>query len=102
MDNVSSLDVGGSHGEVAIALAQAFPSQKFVVQDINEPTILEADSRKPADVADRVCSMTHDFFTEQPIRGADVYLYRACLHNWSDQYAVRILRALIPALKVGV
>ncbi|KAJ3552567.1 hypothetical protein NPX13_g11081 [Xylaria arbuscula] len=45
--------------------------------------------------------MTHDFFIEQSIREADVYLYRACLHNWSDKYAVRILRALIPALKVG-
>ncbi|KAI0114031.1 S-adenosyl-L-methionine-dependent methyltransferase [Nemania sp. FL0031] len=100
-DGATVIDVGGSHGEAAIALARAFPSLKLVVQDIDEPTVLEADSRKPADVAERVRYMTHDFFTEQPIRHADVYLYRACLHNWSDKYAVRILRALIPALKVG-
>ncbi|KAI0875274.1 S-adenosyl-L-methionine-dependent methyltransferase [Hypoxylon argillaceum] len=100
-DGATVIDVGGSHGEAAIALARAFPSMNLVVQDIDKPTILEADSRKPADIADRVRYMTHDFFTEQPIREADVYLYRACFHNWSDKYAVRILRALIPALKVG-
>ncbi|KAI0970197.1 S-adenosyl-L-methionine-dependent methyltransferase [Xylaria arbuscula] len=100
-DGATVIDVGGSHGEAAIALARAFPSMNLVVQDIDKATILEADSRKPADITDRVRYMTHDFFAEQPIREADVYLYRACLHNWSDKYAVRILRALIPALKVG-
>lgn len=100
-DGATVVDVGSSHGEAAIALAHASPSLDFVVQDIDEPTILEADLRKPADVADRVRYMTHDFFTEQPVRRADVYLYRACLHNWSDKYTVLILRALIPALKVG-
>jgi hypothetical protein len=100
-DGATVIDVGGSHGEAAIALARAFPSLKLVVQDIDGPTILDADARKPADVADRVRYMTHDFFTEQPIHEADVYLYRACLHNWSDKYAVSILQALVPALKIG-
>ncbi|KAI0448092.1 S-adenosyl-L-methionine-dependent methyltransferase [Xylaria telfairii] len=95
------VDVGGSHGEAAIALARAFPTINLVVQDIDEPTILQADLRKPAEVASRVRYMAHDFFTEQPVREADVYLYRACLHNWSDKYAVKILQALVPALKVG-
>ncbi|KAI1278176.1 S-adenosyl-L-methionine-dependent methyltransferase [Xylaria sp. FL0933] len=94
-------NVGGSHGETAMALARAFPSMNLVVQDIDSPRLSKQDSRKPADAADRVHYMTHDFFTEQPIHDADVYLFRACLHNWSDKYAVRILQALIPALKVG-
>ncbi|KAI1360047.1 S-adenosyl-L-methionine-dependent methyltransferase [Xylaria arbuscula] len=100
-EGATVIDVGGSHGEAAIALARTYPSFKFIVQDIDARTIQEADSRKPADVADRVRYMTHDFFIEQSIRKADVYLYRACLPNWSDKYAVRILRALIPSLKVG-
>ena len=45
--------------------------------------------------------MEHDFFEEQPVKGADVYLLRWVLHDWSDSYAVRILRALIPALNKG-
>lgn len=95
------VDVGGSHGEAAIALARAYPSLNLVVRDIDAQTIRDADARKPADVAERVRYMTHDFFTEQPIHGADVYLYRACFHNWSNKYALRMLEALIPALKPG-
>ena len=45
--------------------------------------------------------MEHDFFTEQPIKSADVYLLRWILHDWSDAYALKILRALVPALKPG-
>ena len=45
--------------------------------------------------------MEHDFMTEQPVKGADVYLIRWVLHNWSDKYCLRILRNLIPALKNG-
>ncbi|KAI1303808.1 hypothetical protein F5Y03DRAFT_359153 [Xylaria venustula] len=58
-DGATVIDVGGSHGEAAIVLARAFPSTNLVVQDIDKPTILEADSRKPADIADRVRYMTH-------------------------------------------
>lgn len=53
------------------------------------------------DVADRVEYHVYDFFTEQPVRGADVYFFRSIFHNWSDEYCVRILRNLIPALKPG-
>lgn len=45
--------------------------------------------------------MAHEFFAEQPVQGADVYYFRCILHDWSDKYAIRILRSLIPALKVG-
>ncbi|KAI1390514.1 S-adenosyl-L-methionine-dependent methyltransferase [Hypoxylon trugodes] len=95
------VDVGGSHGEIAITLARAYPSLNLIVQDISEQTIREADARKPTDVGDRVRFMKHDFFNEQPVVGADVYLYRGCFHNWSDKYAVRMVQALIPALKPG-
>ncbi|KAL8868324.1 MAG: hypothetical protein Q9174_005065 [Haloplaca sp. 1 TL-2023] len=43
--------------------------------------------------------MEHDFFSTQPVVGADIYLLRWILHDWSDKYAAQILRALIPALK---
>ncbi|KZT10989.1 uncharacterized protein LAESUDRAFT_809834 [Laetiporus sulphureus 93-53] len=35
--------------------------------------------------------VTHDFFTEQPTRGADVYLLRHILHDWEDDVCVTIL-----------
>lgn len=70
------------------------------IQDLDENVIREAQARTPADIADRVRYMTHDFLTTQTVTG-DVYLLRAILHNWSDKYAGRILRNLIPALKPG-
>lgn len=41
--------------------------------------------------------MATDFLeTEQPVKDADVYFMRAVLHNWPDEYCVRILRNLLP------
>ncbi|TAQ85201.1 hypothetical protein B7494_g6477 [Chlorociboria aeruginascens] len=69
------VDLGGSHGPVCIELAQRFKNLRFVVQDL-EGTILSA-----------------------PALG--VYLFRWILHNQSTPYALKMLRALIPALRDG-
>ncbi len=45
--------------------------------------------------------MAHDYFTPQPVVGADVYLYRFVFHNLYDEKAIDVLRAAIPALKPG-
>jgi hypothetical protein len=45
--------------------------------------------------------MQHDYFTPQPVHGADVYFYRFVFHNLSDEKAVETLRAAVPALKKG-
>lgn len=72
----------------------AFPALSVVIQDLPE-VIAQAS---PSET--HISFMTHDFFTPQPVV-ADVYLFRWILHNWSDKYCVRILRALVPALKPG-
>ncbi|KAK7730360.1 hypothetical protein SLS53_009060 [Cytospora paraplurivora] len=92
--------VGGSQGFVSFAIARRFPLLSFVVQDL-EPVVASAQKEAPTDLADRVKFMTHDFLTEQPVRGADVYFFRWIFHNWSDKYCIKILRNLIPALKPG-
>lgn len=40
----------------------------------------------------------HDFFSPQPVSGADVYLLRFMCHDYSDKYAAKILQGLVPAL----
>jgi len=45
--------------------------------------------------------MVHDFFTPQPVKYADVYLYRWIFHNWSDAKCIEILQNAVPALKPG-
>ena len=100
IDDGTFVDVGGSYGTVSIPLAGKFPGMRFIVQDL--PTVVEKGrSQLPEGVKDRVTFMVHDFFEPQPVEEADIYFFRWVLHDWSDLYAVRILRALIPALKTG-
>jgi len=94
------VDVGGSYGSVSIALAQKFPSLRCIVQDQSEIVRIGRE-KLPPDMIDHVTFLEHDFFAEQPIKDADVYFLRWILHDWADKYAIKVLRALIPALKKG-
>jgi precorrin-6B methylase 2 len=89
------VDVGGSLGDVSIELAKRFPDIKCVVQDLPEVIV-----GAPKNI-DRVEFQSYDFFTEQPVKDADVYFFRMIFHNWGDKYCIKILRKLIPALKSG-
>ncbi len=100
LGNGTVVDVGGSHGHICFALARKYPRLSLIVQDL-APIIRVAKKGVPADVADRVSLMAYDFLQEQPVRGADVYLFRWIFHNWSDKYCLKILRNLAPALKPG-
>ena len=91
------VDVGGSHGTVAISIANRFPSVRCIVQDLPK-VVEEGRERLQPDLADRVTFMAHDFFTEQPVV-ADVYYFRSIFHNWADKYCIRILRNLVPSLR---
>jgi hypothetical protein len=46
----------------------------------------------------RVQLMTHDFFQENPVKGADVYLLRYIMHDWSDEYCIQILSQIGKAM----
>ncbi|KAI1371154.1 S-adenosyl-L-methionine-dependent methyltransferase [Hypoxylon crocopeplum] len=93
------VDVGGSQGSMAVALAKRFPELSLVVQDM--PDVVEGgDATLPSELRGRISFMAHDFFKPQTVR-ADAYLLRTILHNWSDKYCFLILRALVPALKHG-
>jgi hypothetical protein len=45
--------------------------------------------------------MDHDMLTTQPIKNADVYFWRAVLHNHPDAVVVKAIQSLMPALKPG-
>ncbi|KAF3025037.1 hypothetical protein E8E14_014355 [Neopestalotiopsis sp. 37M] len=94
------VDVGGSEGDMSIAIANVFPDLSFVVQDL-APVVENGKKHLPNGLAGRVRFMAHDFLTPQPVANAEVYLFRLILHNWSDNYCIQILRNLIPALKSG-
>ncbi|KAL1969135.1 hypothetical protein VTN77DRAFT_389 [Rasamsonia byssochlamydoides] len=96
------VDVGGASGYNSIALARHLPRAKFYVEDINVEGLKmgrETVAQDP-DLQQRITFTEHDFFEPQPVQ-ADVYFFRHVLHDWSDADCVRILRALLPALKDG-
>ncbi|OKL61872.1 hypothetical protein UA08_02509 [Talaromyces atroroseus] len=97
-DPVTVVDVGGSHGDVAISLACKYQNVTCIVQDLPE---VIASAKIPEGLEKRLRFMEYDFFTEQPVKNADVYLFKWILHDWSDKYCIKILRSLIPALKQG-
>lgn len=97
------VDVGGSHGAIATAIAQKFPQISCIVQDLSGIVIQALSKPKNPDptLGSRVTFMAHDFFTDQPVKNADIYLFRCIFHNWSEAYSIKILRCLVPALKPG-
>ncbi|KUJ22193.1 putative O-methyltransferase [Mollisia scopiformis] len=92
------VELGGSQGMMCFDLARYSPKMKCISQDL--PDVV-AGVEVPEDLKGRVEVVAHDFFTEQPVKNADAYLFRWIFHDWSDKYSIRILRKLIPALKHG-
>uniref|UniRef100_A0A8H7N200 O-methyltransferase C-terminal domain-containing protein n=2 Tax=Bionectria ochroleuca TaxID=29856 RepID=A0A8H7N200_BIOOC len=66
-----------------------------------EDVVAEGRLKVPTDVQDRIIFEAHDMFKTQKATGADVFLFRAIFHNWSDIRCIEILRAHIGALKAG-
>ncbi|KAL6716690.1 hypothetical protein ACLMJK_006258 [Lecanora helva] len=97
---VVMVDVGGGQGWVSRALAQATGNIRFIVQDLKN-TAEDGERLLPQDLSHRIEFTEHDFFIKQPVEKADIYFLRWVLHDWSDKYAVMILRNLVPALKDG-
>ncbi|KAH7091604.1 putative O-methyltransferase [Paraphoma chrysanthemicola] len=95
-ENAVIVDLGGSTGDLAFTLSATHPDFKIIVQELPE-VVAQATTRPGVNVTFEA----HDFFSEQPVHGANVYVFRWVLHNWPDKYSVQILRALIPALVKG-
>lgn len=95
--------VGGSDGGIATYLSARFSHLDFVVQDREEIVreAASAQSKTAQGTNSRLTYMVHDFFDAQPIIGVDVFLLRWILHNWPDEYCVKILRLLGSSLKAG-
>ncbi|KAJ8469560.1 hypothetical protein ONZ45_g16849 [Pleurotus djamor] len=94
------VDVGGGIGSAALSLATNIPAVKIVVQDL--PNVVMnakkfwAEKMPDALTTGRVELEVHDFFAPQPEtrKSASVYFLKQVLHDWSDEYCVKILSNL--------
>ncbi|KZT68950.1 S-adenosyl-L-methionine-dependent methyltransferase [Daedalea quercina L-15889] len=96
------VDVGGGVGSMSLDLAKAFPHLRFVVQDlpdtIEQAKVVWQTGCPEAVRTGRVQLLAHDFFAEQPVKGADAYLLRYLLHDWPEDQCVAILSRLREAM----
>jgi hypothetical protein len=90
-------DVGGGHGHLVASLLGANPGLTGILFD--RPHVV--DGAGPVlgrtGVTDRVTCVGGDFFRAVP-PGADAYVLRTVLHDWSDDECVQILRNVRTAL----
>ncbi|KAF2017681.1 sterigmatocystin 8-O-methyltransferase [Aaosphaeria arxii CBS 175.79] len=94
------VDVGGSAGHDAVVLAKTYPDLKVTVQDL--PNVeSEFDKYVPDEYKSRVTYSAHSFFNEQPVKDADIYVFKMIFHDYTEDNIVHILRQLTPALKPG-
>ncbi|KAL4250246.1 hypothetical protein ABKN59_003125 [Abortiporus biennis] len=102
LENATVVDVGGGVGGMCIDLSRKYPNLNFIVEDrapvVEQAPRVWAKENPEALHADRVKFIPHDFFTEQPVKNADVYHLRFILHDWPDDECIQILSSLVPAL----
>ncbi|KAF2448161.1 O-methyltransferase [Karstenula rhodostoma CBS 690.94] len=91
------VDVGGGVGHDVEGVREAFGTAlpgKLVLQD--RPEVVEH-----AEIGNGAEKMAHDFFTEQPVKGARAYYLHSIIQDWSDDANTQILKAIVPAMKKG-
>jgi ubiquinone/menaquinone biosynthesis C-methylase UbiE len=83
-------DVGGGHGHLACALAQAYPHLNVTILDLPE-VVAQTDQlwAPKLGLSERCRYVAGDMFREVP--AADAYLLKFVLHDWSDAECLRIL-----------
>ncbi|KAI9681694.1 MAG: hypothetical protein M1822_007046 [Bathelium mastoideum] len=94
------VDVGGGHGHISSAIAREFPQLKFIIQDLSD-VVAHAETLWPTDMKGRATFQTHNFFQLQPCHGADVYLFKHVLHDWTDEQVIEILKNTAIAMRPG-
>jgi hypothetical protein len=80
------VDIGGGVGHMCNALMEKFPNLpgRVVLQDLPE-TIKSLPGQQS------FTPMVHDYFTEQPVKGAKYYFFRNIMHNLTDESCQKVL-----------
>jgi 6-hydroxytryprostatin B O-methyltransferase len=97
-DKLTALEqIGGSAGHVSVEIAKKHPNMSFIVQDRPELAANFA-TVVPESLKSRITFQPHDFFTPEPVKGASIYFLKHILHDWSDEWGIRILKQILPVM----
>jgi predicted O-methyltransferase YrrM len=94
------IDVGGGNGALIAAILSEHPALRGVLFDRDTGLAGADEFLRRRGVADRCTTVTGNFFESVPA-GADTYLLRFVLHDWDDEHAAQILRAVRRAMSPG-
>jgi hypothetical protein len=93
------VDVGGGHGAFITAILQAHPGVRGILTELDR-AIPGARAHLAANgLADRCDLVACDFFTDPLPSQAGGYLLAHVIHNWNDEQALAILRAVRTAIR---
>lgn len=91
-------DIGGGNGSLLCAVLQRYPQMRGILFDLGHVVARARAGMQKLGLEQR-CSVIEGNFFESVPPGADAYLLRHIIHDWSDEQSVQILRncrAVIP------
>jgi len=92
-------DIGGGNGSLLSAILARYPEMKGLLFDLGHVAGRAKENLKAAGLDGR-CSVSEGSLFESIPGGADAYLFRHIIHDWTDEQCIQILghcRKVIPA-----
>ncbi|GJM30266.1 MAG: methyltransferase [Cyclobacteriaceae bacterium] len=92
-------DIGGGIGSLIGSVLQSYPEMKGILFELGHVLGRAEESLKSQGLGDR-CKFIEGNFFESVVSGADAYIFRHIIHDWTDEQSVQILgncRKVIPA-----
>ncbi len=92
-------DIGGGNGSLIAAVLKRYPAMHGLLFDLGHVVGRARENVNASGIADRCRVIEGSFFETLPT-GADAYLFRHIIHDWTDEQSVGILsrcRKAMPA-----
>lgn len=92
-------DIGGGNGSLIGSVLRRYPKMRGILFDLGHVVARASERLKQHGFAER-CEVIEGSFFETVPAGADAYLFRHILHDWTDEQCIQILshcRKVIPA-----
>ncbi len=92
-------DIGGGNGSLIAAVLQRYPAMHGILFDLGHVVGRARNNVKASGIADR-CQVIEGSFFETIPPGAEAYLFRHIIHDWTDEQSTAILsrcRKAMPA-----
>src|SRR5215469_6343009 len=92
-------DIGGGNGSLLSAVLARYPGMKGILFDLGHVIGRARENLKAVGLAER-CSVIEGSFFQSVPAGADAYIFRHIIHDWTDEQCAVILghcRQVLPA-----